>query len=425
MEIQLLPEQADFVTDTKTRYLGFVGGYRSGKTYSLAYKIITLAALNHGYKGVAMSPTYGMLKRVLIPEIEGCLSQMHIKYEYAKADSYFRLHWKRGTSTEVQLHAAENHERLRGSTFAFGCVDEMDTIKRDDAHAAWRQLMARMSEANAPALQACAVSTPEGFSFMHDFFVRDAVNPDGSMKTDRRLIRASTRNNPFLSDDYIPSILGNFASNQIPAYIDGEFANLTTGNVYYAFNRDLNLNGTTKTLEDFPNSVLQIGVDFNIGNMSGSVWISENGKVYAVDELSGAFNTEAFVDDVIRRYDGRRIMFYPDAQGFHHGGTNASYTDFEILRRVPNSTIHAYTAHMRIKDRVGSVNAMILNGKKERRLFVNVGKCPKLTAGLEQQGYDDGEPDKSSNLDHMLDAAGYFISFRYAIRGHGTIRQVY
>jgi hypothetical protein len=49
-------------------------------------------------------------------------------------------------------------------------------------------------------------------------------------------------------------------------------------------------------------------------------------------------------------------------------------------------------------------------------LYVNDTKCPEYTRCLEQLAYDkNGEPDKSSNLDHMTDAGTYPIVFEMPI----------
>jgi hypothetical protein len=42
--------------------------------------------------------------------------------------------------------------------------------------------------------------------------------------------------------------------------------------------------------------------------------------------------------------------------------------------------------------------------------------CPVYVEGLEQQAYNKhGEPDKTSGLDHALDAGGYFITYKFPI----------
>jgi hypothetical protein len=39
-----------------------------------------------------------------------------------------------------------------------------------------------------------------------------------------------------------------------------------------------------------------------------------------------------------------------------------------------------------------------------------------LVESLEKQSYDkNGEPDKKAGFDHIVDAAGYFVSYRYPV----------
>ena len=65
-----------------------------------------------------------------------------------------------------------------------------------------------------------------------------------------------------------------------------------------------------------------------------------------------------------------------------------------------------------IRDRVLSVNTLILNGNGDRRLFVHP-KCAGVLKGLEQQAYDQGtqQPEKGDggidDLSGQMDALGY------------------
>jgi len=71
----------------------------------------------------------------------------------------------------------------------------------------------------------------------------------------------------------------------------------------------------------------------------------------------------------------------------------------------------------KVKDRVLAMNA----GFEHGRLFINAAKCPVLTRCLEQQAYDkNGEPDKTSGLDHSNDAAGYLVAFEMPIKKPGV-----
>ena len=79
-------------------------------------------------------------------------------------------------------------------------------------------------------------------------------------------------------------------------------------------------------------------------------------------------------------------------------------------------TVLVNTTNPAVKDRVLSTNRMI-HADGVRRLKVNPDKCPGFVEALEKQAYDkNGEPDKAGGLDHVIDAAGYFIAYRYPIQ---------
>jgi hypothetical protein len=97
------------------------------------------------------------------------------------------------------------------------------------------------------------------------------------------------------------------------------------------------------------------------------------------------------------------------------------------------------SANPAVKDRVLAMNQLIcstvegvtntlgmeMRGDKpvKRRLRVNVDTCPSFVEALEKQAYDkNGEPDKTSGLDHVNDAAGYFVSYKFPIRGRAMQR---
>lgn len=63
-----------------------------------------------------------------------------------------------------------------------------------------------------------------------------------------------------------------------------------------------------------------------------------------------------------------------------------------------------------------SVNVKHENGKGIISAYINTNKCPLLVKGLEMQGYDkDGKPDKTGNIDHVLDAYGYMIEYNFPV----------
>jgi hypothetical protein len=92
------------------------------------------------------------------------------------------------------------------------------------------------------------------------------------------------------------------------------------------------------------------------------------------------------------------------------------------LLRAARFQVCVNPSNPQVKDRVLSMNVLIHSGGK-RRLKVNTELCPMFTEALEKQAYDkNGEPDKTSGLDHILDAGGYFVAFRFPVLGRGVQR---
>lgn len=401
--MRLLKHQYEFCTDYSTRYLGLVAGFGAGKTHAFCVKTILLAAKNLGHRGVIMEPTFSMVKNTLIPEMDRTLEEMQVPYKYFAGASKYVLNFAEG-SCEVLCLSAENYRRMAGLNLAFFGVDECDTISKSIAWPMWQMAMSRLRKGNV--YQGFTSSTPEGFGFLYEFFVENK-------KKDRKLIQGKTKDNPFLPPEFIQSLLDNYPANLIKAYLEGEFVNLTANQVYYSYDRELN--ATYKTIADFPNHILHIGQDFNVGKCYSSISVIDKGIPYTIDEIPSARDSSQVVEIIKQRYPNRAIIIYPDASG-NNSKSNASMTDIAHFKQA-GFEVKFHKKNPFVKDRVNSVNALFCSLNGERKAFINVQQCPYLVKGLEQQVYDkNGEPDKAHDTDHPVDAYGYFIYYNWPLQ---------
>jgi hypothetical protein len=251
-----------------------------------------------------------------------------------------------------------------------------------------------------------AYSTPEGFNFCYERWVKNKKPNDGYEK-----IQAPTYSNKHLPSDYIPSLRATYPPELIDAYIEGEFVNLTSGSVYGNFDRDLN-----HTDEEIQvGEPLHIGMDFNVLKMSAAIFVIRDGQPRQLDEIFGSEDTPSLCEAIKERYPGHQVTVYPDSSGKNTSSKSASKSDLTILRSH-GFTIKAKNKNPFVKDRVASVNGAILNSEGERKYLVNTRKCPVTVECLEQQIYGkDGTPDKTAGKDHMPDAIGYLIHYLYPI----------
>ena len=395
--IELLPHQFDLIEDTTTRILGLVSGYGGGKTYAVARKACTLALLNPGSDGIITEPNFPLLTQILIPEVMDALNEFGIPFHFNKSEVIFYC-TVAGKQTRIICKSMERYDRLIGVNAAWVILDEFDTAKTALAYSAFEKLMGRLRAGSVR--QMVIVSTPEGFKAMYRIFVKDAG-------AGRRLIRARTQDNKHLPPDYIQSLLETYPPELIDAYIEGRFVNLTSGTVYRSYGREVN-----RSQEKIqPNEPLKIGMDFNVGNMAACVFVLRGKNWHCVDELKGGSDTPAMIQTIKARFEGHHVTIYPDASGANASSKGASLSDIGLLRSA-GYAIRARASNPRVRDRINAVNMGFHGGM----VFVNPDTCPETARCLEQQPYDkNGEPDKTSGLDHQNDAFGYPIAYEMPV----------
>jgi len=411
-EVELLPHQYEFLDDNDSRYLALCGGYGCGKTFAFCMKAINLALINEGCEGAILEPTIDMAKRTLIPQMCSLLSEYEIEYEYMKGDKIFYITTLNGKKSKIHVLSGENYTRLVGLNLAWWGVDEIDTIRNIDiCDDLFSVLVSRLRDRSAVVTQGFFTSTPEGFHFLYKTFVKE-------IKENRRIIKGKTFDNPYLAEDYVESLLADYTAEQIQAYVNGEFVNLTAGTVYDKFDRALN--HSNETAEDNPTRVLHVGMDFNVGKCCAIVHIVKEGTIHAVDEVVGRNDTADMIEALKDLYPKRPIYVYPDSSSGSRK-TNSSKTDLQLLRDA-GFTVKVQKKNPFVRDRVNTMNARFCNSKGERKYYVNTTNCIVYTQSLEQQSWKKGEPDKSNDLDHPVDAAGYFITTAFPLKAKATIK---
>lgn len=403
-QIRLTRPQLDFVT-AKEQFPAFVAGFGSGKTHAAVTRAMA-RKLQYPKQNVGYYlPTYDLVTTIGFPRFYEQLEEMGLRFKPNKNDKMIHVQ----DAGSIIFRTMDNPERIIGYEVADSLVDELDTLPEEKAREAWNKIISRNRQKKPDgSLNTVGVATtPEGFRFVYDRWQRNPV--DGY-----RIIRASTMSNARnLPDGYIESLRASYPSNLLAAYLDGEFVNLVAGSVYPEFDRKLNavpLGEGIKTAE-----ALHVGMDFNVGKMSAVIHVLRGDEPYAVTEITGVLDTPAMAALLKRDYQSHPIIVYPDASGQSRKSNNASESDHAILRQAGFS-VRTNPTNPRVKDRVLAVNKMV-HSEGVRRYRVNPQGCPELVEALEKQAYDKhGEPDKSGGLDHVVDAAGYFICYRYPIQ---------
>ena len=392
----LHPGQLAFVNDQDTQIIGLSAGYGAGKTRSLCAKAVQLAINNQGFTGAVMEPTAPLIRDIWQNDFETFLEDYGIPYTQRQSPlPEYLLHLPDGDA-RILCRSFENWSRIIGLNLAWVLADEIDTVAPSIADRAFPRILARLRSGNQR--QFGVASTPEGFRWMWNTFGSN----EAQKKTDRKLIKMRTYDNPHLPQDFITRLEENYEKGLLQAYLNGEFCNITTGQVYDRFNRTVHV---TDTLPDISNEPLRIGLDFNIGNMNAVIGIAIGDKLLVVDEIKESHDTDSIAQEIKRRYPEQKIYVYPDASGGNRS-TNASKTDIQILESYGFMN-QSPKANPPVRDRVNSVQRLLENGKGQVRLQIH-SSATKLIECLELQSYTEkGEPDKDAGYDHMNDALGY------------------
>ena len=78
---EVYKHQSEFI-HCQDKYPALIGGYGSGKTYSIVLKGLQQCGLNPGKLGVLAEPTTSMVKNVLQPTLEELLREGNFNYSY-------------------------------------------------------------------------------------------------------------------------------------------------------------------------------------------------------------------------------------------------------------------------------------------------------------------------------------------------------
>ena len=385
--IEVLKHQRAFL-NSEFRHTGLIGGFGSGKTFAGVLKTVKKKIELKGIDVAYYLPTYSLIKDIAFSEFSNILNLFQIPYTLNRTDKEFQTPYGR-----IIMRTMDNPDLIVGYEVGYSLIDEADVLPKEKMRDVFSKVLSRNRKKlpDGKINQLDFVSTPEGFKFLYDFFVLNKSEQ-------KHLIKGKTYDNPFLPDDYVLALEDEYTPQQIEAYLNGEFVNLTSGTVYIEFDRKLNHSDVVAE----PNEVIHIGMDFNITKMNAVAHVVRNGLKYAVSEFINEYDTFSLASKIRKVYENHKVVIYPDASG--NARNTSGKSDHQILRDF-KFTIVAPSKNPFVRDRVNSVNRNF----RDKTYFVNTYNCPTYSEALERQTYKNGEPDKQSGFDHVTEAGGYFV----------------
>lgn len=383
----------------------FIGGVGSGKSHAMAISAILDASKSSNAIIALYEPTHDHIKRIILPKIEEMLTENGIVYTHNKQDHI--IYTSSNQFGDFIFRSLENPTLIVGYEAFRSHVDELDVLTEDKAREAWMKVIARNRQRpkgiQNPQNRVSAYSTPEGYKFVYKMW-GNSTNPDYQM------VKAKTRDNPYVQEAWIQSLIDTYPESLITAYLEGDFVNLNATTVYSAYNRAVH----DSNEEILPNETLFIGCDFNINKTCATVYVKRNGyQWHAVKELTDLLDATTLASTIYSLWGsrGHHIVMYPDCSGAARSNANANISSIAELQKL-GFEIRAHRKNPDIRDRIQATNKAFNSGK----LFINSKECPTVVKCLEQQSYDkNGDPDKKSGQDHQNDATTYPIAYEMAI----------
>lgn len=393
------------IYEDNTRFKVVVAGRRFGKTTVSIQHLIKVATRKRNAQVWYVAPTYGMAREIVWTKLKMALPQQWVAKTH---ESLLKITLRNGSV--ISLKGADRPDTLRGVGLDYIVLDEFQDMRRG----VWDEVLRpTLATTGGGAL---FIGTPKSFNHFHKLYER------GQSQRNRKKPEWKSWQYPTITSPFVPTAEVEQARQDLdPRTFRQEFEatfETMSGRVYYPFDR-------TKHVGDYPFNPklpIWIGQDFNIDPMSSVIIQPQpNGELWVVDELV-LFNSNVteVCDALEQRYFRymRQIELFPDPAGnsrSHARGESA----LDIFRARGFTRISYRKKHPFVQDRVNAVNAKLYSATGQITLRIDK-KCRNMIESFEQVIYKEGstEIDKSLNKEHIADALGYAIEYKFPTKDY-------
>lgn len=382
MDVTLTESQFEFLTSER-KLVFFVAGIGAGKSFVLAHKIINHVQSYPNSNILLVANIYQQLTSATVPALIMLLEELGLPYSSALggAKKYIKI----GNVT-IFLYSLENYDNIRGIEVGLVVGDEIAFAN----HQAFNVIMGRL-RCKRGSLQARFVSSPNGYNWLYDLINEGKATA----------IRGITKDNPFLPKEYYDSLVELYGGENSPLArqeLFGEFVNLASGAVYYAFDRKRHVLHSVLN----PNLPVYVGLDFNVEHMTATLCQFIAGRIFVYTEIvleNNSANTFDMAMHLKEKYGHLPLRIVPDSTGkARKTSAESGKSDIQILKDFGLTVLE--TQNPRIKDRHNSVNRLFMMDQ----LQVSP-TCVKTIKELETLTHAEKEGDVS----HLAVGIGYVV----------------
>jgi hypothetical protein len=411
-------------------------GRRSGKTELAGKrKIIRKALVGSLHPGggryFAAAPTYTQAKRIFWKDLKMMVPKDMIAGKPSETDLMIPLK----NLCEIWVLGLDKPERLEGSPWDHGCIDEIGNTRPNT----WEEHV-------RPALSdrggSCDfIGVPEGRNHYYDLAekARKQMKAAKLAGTIPRWALYHWFSETVLSAEEIQEAKEDMDELVYQQEYEGSFINFT-GRAYYNYSEkrheekcldyynphddihfcfDFNVTPGTATvvqeLQEYEDNIPIIGK--TISAIIGEVYIKRNSNTPKVCKQ---------LIEMFGQHQGR-VFCYGDATGGAKGTAKVEGSDWELIAKV----LRKHYGHDRVffkvpranpaeRSRVNAVNSRLLTTTGESYVIIDPNECPMTIKDFEgvmvkDDGTGELEKKKDKLLTHLTDGFGYYIVFRYPI----------
>ena len=386
------------IIKSDARFKVVAAGRRFGKSYASIAALAKFARFPNS-KVMYVSPTYRMSKQILWEDLKRFLKEKR----WVKKINESELQVTLVNNSIIMLRSADNPDSIRGIGLDFLVLDECaDIPKLQDT---WQAVLRpTLSDRQGHAL---IIGSPKGRNYFYEMWCNANTQEDWAQW------QYTTLDGGNVTAEEIEAARRDLDERTFQQEYLAQWVNYQ-GLIYYNLHKE---NIKEMPVDNGSQVPLHIGMDFNVSPIVAAIAYQHAKGLHIFDEIEiYGSNTAEMVQEINRRYPGRRIFVYPDASGAQRRTSANGVTDHLILQNA-GYKLKVGSVNPAVQDRISSVNSALLSATGDIKLTIDPS-CTKLLKCVQGQTYKEGTriPDKETGLDHFSDAVGYLVNNIYPIK---------
>lgn len=434
MGISLAPYQIAAINNPFDHFC-FYAGISAGKTRTGAQWAINRMKEDPRQTGFIGSNTFDQLSQATLRELFYWLDHEGIEYvidrqppphwnwprQFKKYQNILSVRipkWGRWWVVTIFVRTLSDPDALRGIEFTWYWIDET----RDTAEYTHDVILSRTRESERA--RGFVTTTTNGEDWTHKRFIRGASRTSrmyGSMHVPTyEAVKAG-----FISQHFYDTLRRTYSPLMAAQELDAQHVNVFGGRAYYAASeRNRARVAPWGAYRPDPNYPLIVGCDFNFSPAPCTWMVGQLGPHSPWEEHIHWFGELSMVETgtvtmtraLVGQYPDFHYRVFGDASGNKGTTSNMGETDYILMANTFNELNVTYSidvdqSNPRVKDRVETMNASLLNAMGEVRQTYNPDMCPLFDGDLKTVGWKNGKLDSMGDpmRTHASDGGGYAV----------------